>query len=427
MSTTTLVHGGPVLDVRRGTWREGAAVVVEDGRVTEIVGRDAVPHETGAEIVDTDGGHILPGLIDAHAHLMSRSGVEADADLITRSVVDGVITARRFIESGITTVRDPGCKHRGIHALRAELAAGRVLGPRAFTAGPNVVGSGAPVDWRNVFADGPDAVRRAVRLERLAGADFIKLVLSHTTADSDWTLCLRYLNDEEIATAVSEAHLLGARVGCHCEGIDAARGAVAAGVDVIDHGLTIDAPLAARMAAQGTVYVPTLWAFRTKTHLNVGKTITEDQAAVYEERIGAVHEQSVRYAVEAGVTIAAGSDPIHWIPARDVLICELEALTEAGLSAADALRAATLGSATALGEQDNLGSLEPGYRADVLVVDGDPLADLRALGRPRLVMRDGRVLVDLRDDKAAAEALWADITTGEPASERQPEIWLRRD
>lgn len=423
--TTQFVLGGPILDSDARAFIDNHMVVVEDGRFTGIESVSQLPSDART-VIDVRGASILPGLIDSHFHLMSRSGVEADAKLIATSVVDGVITARRAIESGVTTVRDPGCKHRGIHAFRDEIASGRVLGPRAFTAGPNIVGRGAPVDWRNHFADGVDEVRRAVREERLGGADLIKLVLSHTTGDSDWTTCLRYLNDEEIATAVSEAHLLGARVGCHCEGIDAARAAVNAGIDVIDHGLTLDDGLVAQMAEQGTYYVPTLWAFSTKTHLTVGKTIPEDRAAIYEERIARVHRESVQRAMAAGVKIAAGSDPIHWIPARDVMVCELEALVDAGMTKIDALLAATAVSAEAIGDP-RLGSIRPGNFADLVVVDGDPATELRALARPRMVMKDGNVVVDLLHDDHAAQALWAEIATGRPASDRQPEIWLARN
>jgi imidazolonepropionase-like amidohydrolase len=360
-------------------------------------------------------------------HLMSRSGVEADADLVTTSTIDGILSAQRTIEAGVTTVRDPGCKHRGIYRLKKEIASGRIPGPRTFAAGPNIVGSGAPVDWRNVFADGVDAVRRAVRLERLAGADFIKLVLSHTTAASRWETCLRYLNDEEIAAAVSEAHALGARVGCHCEGLPAARGAVAAGMDVIDHGLALDEALIQQMVEQGTFYVPTLWAFSSATHLNYAKTIREDQVPDYEARISNAHLASVQMAHAAGITIGAGSDPIHWIPARDVLVKEIGALVSAaGFSVTDALISGTINGARVIGVEDSTGSLDAGKYADVVVVDGDPRDDIRALARPTVVMKEGDVMLDLLGKPEAAEAHWLAMAAGDPASDRQPEIWLER-
>jgi imidazolonepropionase-like amidohydrolase len=421
-----IIHGGPIMDVEAGATLTDRILVLDGSRVTAIAAAGELPVETGARVLDVAGRTILPGLIDAHFHLMSRSGVEAGAELVSTSTVDGVLTARRAIEAGVTTVRDPGCKHRGIHALKREIAAGRVTGPRTFAAGPNVVGSGAPVDWRNVFADGVDEVRKVVRKERLAGADFIKLVLSHTTGASRWRTCIRYLNDEEIEAAVSEAHLLGARTGCHCEGLPAARGAVRAGMDVIDHGLALDDKLVAEMAERGTFYVPTLWAFSSNTHMNYVGTIREDQYPDYEERIGRVHRESVQRAMAAGLTIGAGSDPIHWVPARDVLVREIEALVAAGMSPADAIRAATLNGATIIGVEDELGSLSPGKTADVVVVDGNPLTDLRALARPALVLKAARVMLDLRDDAAAAARHWEEMSSGEPASDRQPEIWLER-
>ncbi|MBL3687867.1 amidohydrolase family protein [Leucobacter zeae] len=423
-SDTVFVLGGPILDSDRRGFVEDHMVVIADGRFVGIEPATLLPSDA-ARVIDVAGAHIMPGLIDSHTHLMSRSGVEADPRLITTSVVDAVIMAKRQIESGVTSLRDPGCKHHGIHQFRREIAEGRVIGPRAYTAGPNIVGSGAPVDWRNHFVDGADDVRRAVREEIKAGADLIKLVLSHSTADSDWETCLRYLNDEEIAVAVAEAHLLGRRVGCHCEGLPAARAAVDAGIDVIDHGLLLDEALVSQMADQGTFYVPTLWAFSTDTHLNVGKTIPPERAELYELKVAGPHRESVQRAMAAGVKIAAGTDPVHWIPARDAMVRELETLVAAGMAPIDALLAATEVSADAIGDR-RLGSIRPGNYADLAVFEGDPLTDLRALARPRLVMKDGETLVDLRHDQAAADALWADIATGLPASDRQPELWGQR-
>jgi imidazolonepropionase-like amidohydrolase len=422
----TIIFGGPIFDSVNARFNDGQMIVIEDERIVAVERAGGRPENGDARVIDVNGRCVIPGLIDSHFHLMSRSAEDADADLITTSTIDGILSARRTIEAGVTTVRDPGCKHRGIYRLRSEIAAGRIPGPRTFAAGPNVVGSGAPVDWRNVFADGTDAVRKTVRLERLAGADFIKLVLSHTTASSRWQVCLRYMTDEEIAAAVSEAHALGARTGCHCEGLPAARGAVAAGMDVIDHGLSLDEKLVGEMVERGTFYVPTLWAFSAKTHLEYAKTIREDQIPDYEERISGRHRESVQMAHAAGVLIGAGSDPIHWIPARDVLVKELEALVAAGLSVTEALVAATLNGAVIIGVEDTLGSLDSGKTADVVVVEGDPRTDLRALARPALVLKSGEVMLNLLSESTAAEAHWAEMATGLPASERQPEIWLER-
>jgi imidazolonepropionase-like amidohydrolase len=234
------------------------------------------------------------------------------------------------------------------------------------------------------------------------------------------------MNDEEIATAIAEAHALGARTGCHCEGRVAARAAVTSGMDVIDHGTSLDEPLVAEMAARGTVYVPTLWAFRPETHHRYNGTISDAQLADFTARMGDEHLASVQRAMAAGVTIAAGTDPIHWVPAQDLLVRELEALAAAGMGTADLLRAVTVNGAVALGQEERIGQLAPGFHGDLVVVEGDPAADLRALARPRLIVKDGRPFLDLLADDAAAAAHWQALAVHEPLSGRQPEIWLER-
>lgn len=327
-----ILTNGPIFDVERKRFVNDLAVVIEADRIVDLIPQGQIPTQGEHKVVDVGGGHILPGFIDTHFHLMSRSGAIADDALITRGTIDAVITARRALEAGLTSVRDPGCRHRGLYSFRDEIASGRVLGPRAFVAGPNLCGTGAPVDWRNRFVDGVAEVIHAVRDEVRAGGDMIKLVLSHTSSSSGWTECIRFLNDDEIRAAIHEAHLLGVPVGCHCEGIAAAAAVIEAGVDVVDHGLNLNEELAARMAEQSTFYAPTLWAFSTKTQANIGGTISEASRSMYDERIAKPHREAVQMAMAAGVRITVGSDPVHWIPARDVFICELEALVDAGMS-----------------------------------------------------------------------------------------------
>ena len=391
--TTTFIKGGPIFDVAAGAFVEDRAIVVEGERIAEIAPLSALPAESGARVVDVAGRHLLPGLIDSHYHLMSRSQPEVTDDRITLSVLEAVKTSRQAIEAGLTTVRDPGCKHLGIFTLRDEIAAGRVIGPRAYVAGPNVTGSFASPEWRNAFADGPDEVRKVVRKAVLAGADFIKLILSHEPPADDWRRLVRFLTDAEIEAAVSEAHAIGRPLGCHCEGIEAARAAVEAGMDTLDHGTVIDEALAARMAERGTALVPTLWAYRVETQIGWG-VFGEDQRERYEREFRAEHLAAFRNAVAAGVTIGAGSDSIIEIPERDATVLELEALRDAGLPPADVLRAATINGARIIGLEDRIGSLEAGKLADVIAVDGDPLSDLRVLERPAFVIKAGTSLIE---------------------------------
>lgn len=390
---TTFITGGPIFDVAAGRFVPDRMLVVEGDRIAAVAPAGELPAETGGRVLDVAGRHVLPGLIDAHYHLMSRSQAEVNDDRVTLSAIEGVKTARQAIEAGVTTVRDPGCKHTGIYTLRDEIARGNVVGPRTFAAGPNVTGSYASPEWRNAFADGPDEVRKVVRKAILAGADFVKLILSHEPPADDWQRLVRYLTDAEIEAAVSEAHVLGRRLGCHCEGLVAARAAVEAGMDTLDHGTVIDEQLAARMAERGTALVPTLWAYRAETQVGWG-VFGAEQVERYEAEFRAEHLQAFRNAVAAGVTIGAGSDSIVEIPERDATVLELEALRDAGLSAAEVLRAATINNAGIIGIERQTGSLEPGKLADVIAVDGDPLADLRVLERPAFVIKAGTSLIE---------------------------------
>lgn len=398
--------GGPIWNSGTGTFDEGQGLLIEDGRILAVAPVDELPKDADVRVLEVDGAHVLPGLIDCHFHLISRTDTEATIDLVTQSVAEGVMSAGRILEAGVTTVRDPGCKHRGIYTLRRLISEGKVRGPRAFVSGPNPTGNGAPKDWRNLFVDGVEAMRSAVRQERRAGADFIKLILSRTAPESDFTFVLRYLTDEEIEAAISEAHLLGVRTSAHCEGIEPARAAVKAGIDCLEHALSLDDELAELMAEQGTAYVPTRWVFLTDNELSWGD-IGPDQAPAYRERIEEEHDRALDAALRAGVLIGAGTDSLDVVPTKDVLVRELEALAAAGMTHRAVVDAATINAARIIGQEASIGSLEPGKWADVIAVDGNPLEDLRALTRPTVVMKGGSAEVDLRDNREEAEEVWA--------------------
>jgi imidazolonepropionase-like amidohydrolase len=400
-----VVVGGPLWNTSSGAFEEGMGVLVDSGRIAAVARAADLPADDSVLTIDVAGGHVIPGLIDCHYHLISRTDTDATVDLITESVVEGVMSAARILEAGVTSVRDPGCKHRGIYTLRRLIEEGKIRGPRAFVSGPNPTGNSAPKDWRNLFVDGVEAMRSAVRQEWRAGADFIKLILSRTSPESEFTFVLRYLTDAEIEAAISEAHLLGVRTSAHCEGISAARAAVNAGIDCLEHALSLDAELAAQMAEQGTAYVPTRWVFLTENELKWGD-IGPAHAEMYRERIEEEHRRALEVALREGVLIGAGTDSLDVVPTKDVLVCELEALVAGGMTHRAVLDAATINAASIMGREKDVGSLEEGKFADLVTVDGDPMEDLRALARPTFVMKGGIVEVDLRGDRQEAERVW---------------------
>jgi imidazolonepropionase-like amidohydrolase len=420
----TLIFGGPIWNTEASQFEDGRLLVIQGDRIESVESIGELPTgDASARLLNVSGAHVVPGLIDLHFHLISRTAFDANIDLIADGMIEGVLSAKRTLEAGVTTVRDMGTKHRGIHTLKRAINEGKIQGPRAFVAGPNPTGSGAPPGWRNVFADGPEGFRRAVRQEWRAGSDFIKMVLSHAAQESEFAVVLRYMTDEEIRAAVSEAHALGIRTGCHCEGIDAARAAVNAGMDCLDHAHHLDEELTRQMADQGTGYVPTLWCYRLESQLAWGY-LDAEYADVYRVKIEAEHRRSFERALAAGVLIGTGSDSIDWLPPQDVTVREIEALVEYGMTKSQALDAATINAARIIGQEREFGSLSQGKLADVLVVDGDPLEDLRALARPLMVMKAGKVALDVLHERENAIQFWTEFTRT-PVEAGRVELRLR--
>lgn len=379
-----LIQGGPILSGAADGWIDDGYLVADGGWITQVGTGNPPEAKEGQIRVDLDGRRLLPGLIDSHFHLVSRSAAEIDEDLVASGMIEGVVTAVTRLAGGVTTVRDCGCRHHGIHRLRWAIDAGLVPGPRAAVAGRNPTTALAPDHWRNVVAEGAKGMAAAVEAELSAGADFVKLILAHAEDPSDWARVTSYLDDEELAAGVAAAHSAGARIGVHCEGWDEARRAVDAGVDVLDHAPLLDRATAVRMATQGTVYVPTVWAFSADSGLD--EASTQAVAAWQDE-----HRRSVLRAKAAGVTIAAGSDTVGSLPPADVLIDEMETLVFAGLTRLEALAAATTGGAAAIGITGQIGVIGSGARADLIAVDGDPAMDLSILRRPSTVVAGGRI------------------------------------
>ncbi|HTP58135.1 MAG TPA: amidohydrolase family protein [Spirochaetia bacterium] len=388
-----VLSGARLFEPTRGNFTEPTSVIMEGDAIIEMrpgtMTPDGVTHDL---VVDARGKHILPGLIDAHFHLVSRSAAVVDDRLISSGMIEGVVNARERLEGGVTTVRDAGCRHHGIHELAAAIAAGLIPGPRAFVAGRNPAGPGAPGHWRNAPVTSADELRTAVRAELAMGAHWVKFILSHAEDPAQWARVTTFFSAEELRAGIEEAHAHGARTGVHCEGYEPAALAVRCGIDALDHAPQLDAATADLMAARGVHYVPTLWAFTADCGIDLESLSTERADAV--RRGQEEHRASVRRALRAGVTIAAGTDAAGSLPPRDVLVHEMKALADAGLTTAEALRAATVHAAQVLGQEARLGEIEPGMAADLVIVDGDPLRDLSALVRPLLVVSRGRIVVD---------------------------------
>jgi imidazolonepropionase-like amidohydrolase len=379
------------------------AIEVADGRIVMI---DRTPGQVpppGA--LHLGGATVLPGLIDVHTHVVSdterspgfgappaRHGEPPRPDALRWFVLARAADA--WLRAGLTTIRDVGSFEDEAITLRTAIDLGLSGGPRIVSCG-RIISATAP--GGRIFgsmyeqADGPWAMRRAVRRQLRRGADFIKVMATGARSVVDEGPEPAQLTAEELAAVVDEAHRMGVRVAAHAEGLDGVRLAVEAGVDTIEHGLSLhrEPALLDVMAEHGIVLVPTLSTFHdlaVRFADEFAPTLVEQARRQLDEA-----ERSVVAAAHAGVTLAMGYD--SGPPGANAR--ELLRLADAGLGVAGAIRAATAGGAAALG-RDDLGTIAVGAVADLIVMDRDPLADPSCLvdpSGPRLVIQAGRIVV----------------------------------
>jgi len=377
-----------------------AMVTIRDGLIAAVERASDGPAPSGA--FDLEGLVLLPGLIDAHVHVMSdmeRSpgfgppaplhGEEPRPAELRWFILAKVAAA--YLRAGLTTVRDVGAHDDEAIVLREAIRLGLADGPQILSCG-RIVSATAP--GGRIFgtmyaeADGPWAMRRAVREQIRRGADFIKLMATGARSVVREDPEPAQMTRDELEAAVDEAHRMGYRVAAHAEGLDGARLAIDAGIDTVEHGLSLHrAPeLLDRMAAEQIVLVPTLSTFHDLADRFADQFDPRLVEQAKRQRDEAL--RTVAAARAAGVTIAMGYD--SGPPGTNAR--EIVRLVEAGLSAREAIQAGTVGSAAALGLTDR-GSLAVGMVADLIAVEGDPMTDadvLTDLSRIRHVILHGR-------------------------------------
>lgn len=406
-ATRLLLRNARLIDGSGGAPQVGVDVLIENGRIAAI--GKALPTPEPTARIDLGGRTLLPGLIDAHTHLLSElpaSHAASIAETVTRSDADlalrGVVHARATLLAGFTTVRDVGGT-LAIRSLRDAIATGQVAGPRILAANhaigitgghcddtnglhPDVFGG--PPDFRTGIADGPDEARKAVRHQIKQGADVIKICATGGVLSSGDGADSPQLTADELAAVVDEAARAGRKVAAHAHGTEGIKAAVRAGVHSIEHGSLLDADAIALMKKRGTFLVPTVYVGRVIEAAADQNKLAPDSAAKA-RFIAPRMRDSFSRALKAGVRVAFGTDAgvfPHGDNAREFAV-----MVDLGMAPADAIVAATRNAAELLGLRD-LGLVRPGYVADLLVVDGDPLADIRALERPALVIQAGRVV-----------------------------------
>ncbi len=369
---------------------EDGAVVVEGERIVSVGPATDISLDT--EVVDLGDATLLPGLIDAHVHLVWGASAEPH-EVVNRE--SQALTALRcavncalHLRAGVTTVRDVGATDGLSLDVARAVELGVLPGPGVIAAGRAIAMTGGHGWFLGREADGPEAVRHAARSELKAGATCLKLMASGGVYGHAEEPGSPQLSVEEMRAGVEEAHKAGKKVAAHAYSIEAISNALEAGVDSVEHGSFLDRETAERMRERGTYLVPTMSVYAAMSEkgpeLDAPEYIRRKTAEVLE-----ASREAFRLALEVGVPIAAGTDcgaPGH---PHGTLPEELRLMVEAGATPMQALSFGTAAAAELLGLKDELGTLEPGKRADLLAVAGDPLRDLRALNEVRLVLRDG--------------------------------------
>ena len=379
--------------------REDVSVLLESGRIARVSeGGEAAPE--GARAVDLGGRTLLPGLIDAHAHVgvsFPKPTPAHGAEPLLPGTVGHQLAAelREVLRMGITTMRDVGSMGDIVVEARQAMRYGAFHGPRLLTCGRIVSPTGPGgrfFDGMYREADGPDDVRRAVREQLRYGADFVKVMTTGARTVELEDPDPAQLTREELDVLVDEAHRTGYRVCAHCEGLAGTELAIEAGIDTIEHGMYLNQrpDLLERMAASGQVLVPTLSFLLHVAGLDPVDELAPSTWTPLLVELGKHNvEQSQLTLVAAraaGVRLAVGHDtaPLH------AGMNELLRMIEAGLTPLEGLVAATSAAAYALGLAEHVGTVEAGKLADLVVVDGDPLAE------PELLCDRTRIWLVLR-------------------------------
>jgi imidazolonepropionase-like amidohydrolase len=368
---------------------QDAYVLVADNKVTSV--QKKIPKDF--PVLDLGDVTLLPGLIDAHLHLMwTGEGPDPDYTRRAENSEMGMLRmadhARKSIAGGITTCRDVGGPTDMILALRKAVEMGLVPGPRIVSAGTLISMTGGHVNTISKEADGPDEVQKAAREILKAGADFLKLVASGGIYGHGEEIGSLQSDLEELSAAVREAHKVGKKAAAHVYPAKGIEICLDAGIDSIEHGSFLTPKLAKRMASQGAFIVPTLSVFQAM-HSRQNEPTTLDFIRRKTAQVVEASKQAVKTAKAHKVRIGAGTDSGGpWHP-HGSIVKEIEALVNAGLTTVEALSAATITNAEILGLDKQIGSIESGKFADFIAVYGNPLKDISAVKKLAIVVKGG--------------------------------------
>lgn len=397
----TAIKAGRLIDVVSGSVRNDQIVVITGDTITTVgpAGKTEIP--AGAKIIDLSNATIMPGFVDTHTHVTANpfeGTYESLATSIPRATVRGVANAQKMLMSGFTTVRDVGSPGFSDVAIRDAINAGEVWGPRMLVSGPSLGITGGHCDnnllppeyedFSEGVADGPDAVRRAVRRNVKYGVDMIKYCGTGGVFSKGTQVGAQQFTEEEVKALIDEAHMHGRKVAVHAHGANGIKVALRNGVDTVEHASIID--------DEGIALAKKTGAFLSMDIYNTDFTQTYGKAhgvleelLVKDRQVAQVQRDNFLKAVKAGVKMTLGSDAgvyPHGEGGKQFAV-----MVQYGMTPMQAIQAATINGATALGVEKQWGAIAPGLKADIVAVKADPLQNIRALESIDFVMKGGTV------------------------------------
>lgn len=400
---TIAIRAGKLIDTDAGAVLTGQIILIEDTRIKAVGEHIQIPK--GARVIDLSGQTVLPGLIDCHTHLTDETSIDPIIEMQktpAQKAFESIPYARKTLEAGFTAVRDVGTYRAFVDlALRDAITGGVIPGPRVYACGAYITitgGGGAltgmapdiqlPWDLKFGQADGPWEVRKRVRELAHRGADVIKIIATGAVLTHGSNPGAQEFTEEEMRAACDEAAKFGLPVAAHAHGAKGIKDAVRAGVSSIEHGTFLDPEGITMMKERGTYLVADIYDDEFIQGDGKKRGMPQDFLE-HDKNLGRIQRENFRKAVEAGVKIAFGTDAGVFPHGTNAL--QFAYMVKYGLTPMQAIQSATSWAADLLGKNDEIGSLRPGKKADLIAVTGDPTRDITILEHVEFVMKDGKV------------------------------------
>lgn len=405
LTARTLVHCGTLIDGVAETPKKEMTVVIDGDRIVSVE-NGYTAAGAGDTAIDLTHATVMPGWIDCHVHLDGQQSPDSYTEGFYLNPGDYALRAafyaKKTLLAGFTTVRNLGDSSYSTRSLRKAIAAGWVVGPRVYTAGPAIGTTGSHADGTNGYSDevirafpqteifnGADGARAAVRDHVKHGADLIKIMTTGGVLSLGDSSQGAQMTSEEVKAVVETAHEYGLKVAVHAHGAEGMKRAILAGADSIEHGTFMTDEVVALMKEHGTYYVPTLSA----GNFVLGKAkipgFLPPSVAAKALLVGPAMTANFQRAYQAGVKIAFGTD--QGVAPHGDNAEEFVFMVNAGMPAMTAIKSATTEAAKLLGAEKDLGSISAGKFADLVAVPGDPLTDIKVVMKVNFVMKAGTI------------------------------------